>query len=920
MTNTKIQECFLPLLFFTHFCLSYFIEVPPLQAQVIPDNTLPIPTVVNQNNNTAVITGGTQAGSNLFHSFSEFSIQNGNKASFQHDTGIANILSRVTGIFPSKIDGLIEVLQNNGTSSANLFLINPNGIIFGKDAALNIGGSFIGSTANGIKLSNGGEFSAVNPTNNQSLLTVSVPIGLQFGTNIGGIINESLSVDADDVTVGLGVKPGKTLALVGGNIELSGGYLTALDGRIELGSVASPGLVNLSETDTGLTLGYTEIQKFDDIRLSQGSLVDVSGETGGNVAINARNVKIEEGSQIASVIYNEGKGGNIFVNATENIELIGTDLSGNPSALFSQLENETSGKGTTLLLSADKILIKNGAFIFSNNKASGFGGDVIINAKMIESSGTNISTDESSGIFTSSQGIGQAGNIKINTQNLSLKNGAQISSSTLGLGEGGNIDITAKDSLSLIRANTGNRPTGIFAQTSGQQSSGTIAITTNELGLFNGAQISSTTFANGNAGAIFVDANSIELSGIALDINGKIIPGKNAPLVVSGILASSDRNSSGNAASLTIKTDSLSMRDGAVVQTATSGSGDAGNLSITAKNILLSGTSKDGLFPTAILTTSGGLPGSNFFNVPEATGKADSLSITTDKLTVDNQAQIAVSSFNSTDAAKGAGNLDITAANITLSNGGKLNAQSNSGNGGDITLNLQKLLILRGNSSISATAGTADKGGDGGNININAKDGFIVAFPGENSDITANAFTGNGGNIKINARTIFNLAVGNSSEINKTNDIDASSKFGQAGLITLNTPDVDPSRGLLELPTGLTDVSQQIASNCNPGNTARRNSFTATGRGGIAPSPVEPLQGDVETGRWVTLNTFPSSASSQLHIPSNITTVSYSQAPIVEARGWVRDKNGDINLVAQATNITSSGFSSNSIACQILPK
>ncbi|NJR16924.1 MAG: S-layer family protein [Calothrix sp. CSU_2_0] len=906
MLNSAMREPLLPLYFFTHLSLFYLIVISPSLAQVIPDNTLTNPTVVNQNSSTAIITGGTEAGSNLFHSFSDFSIPNGGKASFQHDTGIANILSRVTGVFPSKIDGLIEILQNNGAaSSANLFLINPNGIFFGKDAALNIGGSFIASTANSIKLSNGGEFSTINPTNNQTLLTVSVPTGLQFGINSGEIINQSISSN-----VGLSVKPSKTLALVGGNVELPGGYLTALNGKIELGSVASPGLVNVNSTDTGFSLGYTGIQEFGNIRLSQGSRVNISGNTGGDAAVNSRNMKIEDGSLMVSTISGKGNGGNITINVSENVELFGSS-----SILFSQLANNASGKGTNLLIFANKLLIKDGAILFSDNRAAGVGGNIIIKTKFIESAGSN------TGILTNTRSTGQAGNINVETQQLSLQEGAQISSNTLGLGQGGYININAKDSLTATGiSNTGNRSSGIFAQTFGKAFAGELAIKTNQLRLFNGAQISSITFADGAAGKILVEADSIELSGIALKGSGEVVSRQNNPVVNSGILASSDRNSSGNAAPLTIKTNSLNMRDGAIIQTSTLGSGDAGNLTINAKNISLSGTSKNGLFPTAILSASGGVTGGDFIGFPEATGKSGSLSITTDKLTVENQAQIAVSSLNSTNAAKGAGNLDITAANITLSDGGKLNAQSNSGNGGDITLNLQKLLILRGNSSISATAGTADKPGDGGNININAKDGFIVAFPGENSDITANAFTGNGGNIKINARTIFNLAVGNSSEINKTNDIDASSKFGQAGLIVVNTPDVDPSRGLLELPTGLTDASQQIASNCNPGNTARRNSFTATGRGGIAPSPVEPLQGDVETGRWVTLNTFSSSTSSQFHIPIDIPTVSHSQTPIIEAQGWVRDKNGDINLVAQAANITSSGFSSNSIACQILPK
>jgi len=125
------------------------------------------------------------------------------------------------------------------------------------------------------------------------------------------------------------------------------------------------------------------------------------------------------------------------------------------------------------------------------------------------------------------------------------------------------------------------------------------------------------------------------------------------------------------------------------------GSGDASTLTINAKNILLSGISKNELFPASILSASGGFPGTNFFSVPDATGKGGSINITTDNLTVDNQAQVAVSSVNSTDAARGAGNININAENISLINGSKLNAQSNSGNGGNINLNVKDLLILR---------------------------------------------------------------------------------------------------------------------------------------------------------------------------------------------------------------------------------
>ncbi len=891
MLNFHKKKSFIPLFFTANLCINLLANIPLSKAQVIPDQTLPNPTLVNQNNNTSVITGGTQAGNNLFHSFQEFSINSGNIASFRHNPDIANILSRVTGKLPSNIDGVIEVLQNNGAaSSANLFLINPSGIVFGKNASLNLGGSFIASTAESFIFENATEFSAVNPVDNQPLLTINVPLGLQFGSNPGAIINQSQANG-----VGLAVQPGKTLALVAGDVELTNGFLFALDGRVELGSVLSPVMVSLKSIESGFALGYEGIEELGDIQLSQASGINVSGDVGGDAAINSRNLKIAERSQIASVISNQGKGSNININTRENFEL------SSRSAFFLQMANNASGEGTNLFISANKLLIEDGAFIFSNNLSSGIGSDIQVKAKTIEFS------DSNSGIITNTRSTGKGGDINIDTQKLSLQNGSQISSITAASGKGGNIYIVAKESLTATGVSNTKSGSGIFAQTRGAGAAGTIKIDSDQLDLFNGAQISSRTFVNGAAGEIIVNAENINISGIALDENGEIITLPDKPIINSGILASTEANSSGNAAPLTITTNNLNINDGGLVETSTLGSGDASTLTINAKNISLSGISKDQLFPSSILSASGGFPGTNFFSVPDATGKGGSINITTDNLTVDNQAQVAVASVNSTDAARGAGNININAENISLINGSKLNAQSNSGNGGNINLDLKDLLILRDRSSISTTAGSAQKGGDGGNIDINMEDGFVVAFPNENSDITANAFTGQGGAININAVGIYNLEVGNSRETNTTNDIDASSQFGEAGSIVLNTPDVDPNRGLIELPNNLVDASQLISQTCTPRGAQNASSFISTGRGGLPLNPYQPLRNLGVITSWVDL---PSENRSETVGNQEEKVV---RTKIVEAQKFVKDENGDIFLVAESSE---GGYPNFGLSCQ----
>ncbi|NJO94194.1 MAG: filamentous hemagglutinin N-terminal domain-containing protein [Hydrococcus sp. RM1_1_31] len=227
------------------------------RAQISSDGTLP--TQVEQSGNVIEINGGETAGGNLFHSFREFSIPNGNEAFFNNNANIANIISRVTGGSISKIDGFIRANGN-----ANLILINPSGIQFGPNARLNIGGSFLGTTANSLEFADGTLF---NATDTQTpLLTVSVPVGLQFGQNPGAIAltgsghaltvtNPIFSpVTRNRSSTGLQVRSGKTLALVGGNLLLNGGTLTAEGGRIELGSVAE-GSVSLNSFARGWTLG-----------------------------------------------------------------------------------------------------------------------------------------------------------------------------------------------------------------------------------------------------------------------------------------------------------------------------------------------------------------------------------------------------------------------------------------------------------------------------------------------------------------------------------------------------------------------------------------------------------------------------------------------------------------------------------------
>lgn len=222
-------------------------------AQITPDKTLGTESSVVENN---AIEGGAERGTNLFHSFHQFSVSEGMKAYFNNANSIENIIARVTGNSVSHIDGMI---QANG--NANLFLLNPNGIVFGPNARLNLGGSFVASTAESL-IFHHHTFSTTAPQA-PPLLMIHAPLGLQYGAKPKGIVNSSL---------GLKVQPGTTLALVGGKVEFLNGHILASGANLVFAGLAESGTVGLKVENNQIDLSFPEVT-FADLVLGEGATI-----------------------------------------------------------------------------------------------------------------------------------------------------------------------------------------------------------------------------------------------------------------------------------------------------------------------------------------------------------------------------------------------------------------------------------------------------------------------------------------------------------------------------------------------------------------------------------------------------------------------------------------------------------------------
>ncbi|RUT10315.1 hypothetical protein DSM106972_008100 [Dulcicalothrix desertica PCC 7102] len=719
------------------------LATTPASAQLIPDNTLgqEASTVNNstliKGGNADLINGGAQRGSNLFHSFTEFNINNGQRVYFANPSGVQNILTRVTGGNASNILGTLGV-----DGAANLFIINPNGILFGQNASLDIQGSFVGTTANAVKFGSQGIFSATNPEA-APLLTVQ-PSALLFNqlNQQASITNQSqapagINPVGENVT-GLRVPDGKSLLLVGGNVNIDGSAVRAYGGNIELAGASAPGSVGLNIAGDNLSLVMPDVDRAN-VSLSNGAEVNVRGSNGGNINIYARNLDVTEGSKIRAGIDKglgtpNSQGGNIVVNATGTITL------SDDSIISNVLRAGGFGQSGNINISTGSLNLKNNSYIDVSTFGNGSAGSLVIQAK------DNINLTRDGGIFSSVEtgAVGNGGNIQIQTSSLALFEGAEINTRTYGQGNAGSIDINARDAITLdgkgetifSRIISGINPEGTG-------NTGNIQLTTNTLKLTNGAFIANTSAGKGNAGNINIDARDISLDSLSY------------------VTSSIYNQAEGKAGNIQINTETLSLQGGSQLSTTTSGKGDADNITVNARDSI----KLDGIVPYEM----NGISGYAFSSI-----QSDVI----------------------TGGVGNAGNINLTTGSLQLTNGAQISSGTNGrGNSGNITVNARDTVTVNGfrkvftqqygevNLSSSISSDVSSEGiGKGGDININARGVFLK----NTGKVSADTFgQGNAGNIFIKASEGVFLSNENNIDFTQISSFVGGRAIGNGGTINI---------------------------------------------------------------------------------------------------------------------------------------
>lgn len=869
---------------------SILMATVPVSAQVSSDGSTG--TIVAPNGNVFDITGGTTVGGrNLFHSFDRFDVPTLGAANFLNDPSIVNIFSRVTGGKVSEIDG---VLRSRG--SANFFLMNPSGIVFKENASLDVGGSFVATTANGIQFGDRGSFSA-SPSVPNPVLEIDPSAFLFNSSSTPAAIDvrsqgfAGLDPIGTSLILGLRVPDQRSIVLAGGDVRLQDGNLYAFDGGIELGGLAASGAIAISNTGERFQIQFPENAVRANVTLTN-SLASVRARGTGAIKLYANDVTLRQESALRAGVLAGLNGsftqvGNLEIDAKGQVTLDNSD--------FSNLLNQGgTGRAGNIQITANALTIAAGSQIIATTAGQGDAGSIGLNIRDrttvqgINSLGR--SSAIASGVFTNA--IGKSGAITLETGSLSISQGGSIYASTFGQGDAGSIVINAKNNLQIDGELPNGLPDspigGIFSVVGngGIGNGGNLQITARTLEVTNGGLLSSDTFNGGKAGDINVTASE-RASFIGTSTIGRPSSAR-APLN-SGV---------GESGSISVNTPVLVLKDGGNLLTTTAGIGKAGNIVVNAPNSVVVEGNQRG--QTSLIAS--GVLGIQTGNL--GVGDSGNVEIKTRFLTVADGASIATS----TGGIGKAGNIVINAQDEILvdsksrADGSVSSIQSAvafgaRGEGGNIQISTDKLSLLNGAQISSETSGD----GDAGNIAID-KPTTKVLINGSSSlgllsgirSVSTFGSTGKAGNILLNVDSLMMTDRGFITS--------GTTEVKNAGSITINAVnDVILSGGVGQTRTAIDSRTT---------GAGRGGDITITGRNitiqesaGLSSSSSDLLTSENGDAGNIKLD-----ARNQISIRGSQTRNGLSTVILTQSGGQA--KSGDLTMIAPNIEIADGAFTS----------
>lgn len=798
---------------------------------------------------------GVQRGGNLFHSFRVFNVLGGERAQFDGPGGIRNVIARVTG-GTSEITGLKSSLIDGplvlAIPGASFYFINPNGVVFAENGFIDATGSVFVSTADSLRLADGGVFHA--DATKASVLTTADPVAFGFlSASPAPIMLQGPWMGAPYTPAP--VPAGSTLALIGGAIDIvAGGFgnaaIVAPGASVLLASVAAAGEVLL--TAGGVDVGALEA--LGRISMEGGSFIDVGASeldgASGSIVIRAGDLHLVPAGLLAQT-FGDADGGRIDIALRGDLLAATDPETGIVSAILAGSYGGL-GKGASVSLSlGGSLRIGDGSFLISESYGPGAAGDIHIRAGAIEIRGQG--PDTFTGISADNYDLAAGPRLTLATGTLSLLNGGFVGTRNFGPGSGGALTIDAQHVLAAGAIDPATGVGGITLSLSSETTdgpAGDLTVRTATLQLRDGARISSSTGGPGRAGDLDIAASA------SIDIDGSL----------SGIFSATAAGANGNAGNLRVAAPLLTLQGG-VIDSTTVGDGHAGAVRVEVGDLRLHAGAQ-------IRSFSGGFDESNEGALVVGSGNAGSVSVQASGLV-----ELAGSAMGrpsallaETRGAGAGGNVGVQASVLRIADGALVSSSSlGEGLAGQIDIRLSDSLQMQG-GSIATRAQSSDGGniaivaprlihlahsqittsvesgvGAGGNIAIDPQ--FVLL---QNSQIVANAFGGPGGNISIVAGQL----IADPSTI-----ISASSALGIDGSVNIDAPDTDVSAGLALLTAAYLDAASLMRAGCSAAR-AGLSSLVEVGRGGLPPDPDAYLSSIGQAAPWPGAASVPGAAGS----------------------------------------------------------